>query len=125
MTALPLFRKKRPEAKGTESSAPQSGAQSAGRPGGAIRDDPLLRAHVTEKATKMQSDNSYTFVVRKTAAKAAIRRAVEEKYGVKVESVNTANISGKRIRFRGRMFSRAGFKKAMVTLRAGDKIELT
>ncbi len=85
----------------------------------------LQRPVITEKSSKLQEDsNQYTFLVQKGSNKITIRKAIEEKYGVKVASVNTMNYRGhtKRVgRFVGR---KSDFKKAVVTLRGKDeKIE--
>ncbi len=82
---------------------------------------------LTEKGTT-QSDrfNQYTVVADKRANKVQIRKAVEELFKVKVTAVNTLNVSGKARRQRTKQ---AGFspawKKAIVTLKKGDKIVLT
>ncbi|KPJ50415.1 50S ribosomal protein L23 [candidate division TA06 bacterium DG_26] len=78
---------------------------------------------ITEKATKLKEENKYLFKVHKTAGKLQIKKAVEEIFKVKVESVNTQRVKGKRKRlgrFEGR---RPDWKKALVKLREG-KIEL-
>jgi large subunit ribosomal protein L23 len=88
----------------------------------------LLKPIVTEKMTK-QGDkfNRYGFVVDKNANKLQIRKAVEELYGVTVESVNTMRYGGK-VKTRN---TKSGFlvgktaasKKAVVTLAEGNKID--
>jgi len=90
--------------------------------------DILLKPIVTEKMTK-QGDkfNRYGFVVAKNANKLQIRKAVEELYGVTVNSVNTVRYGGK-IKTRN---TKSGFlvgktaavKKAVVTLAEGNKID--
>lgn len=82
---------------------------------------PLL----TEEST-LQTDtrNQYTFRVDSRATKPQIRDAVEKLFNVKVVSVNTMNYGGK-MRQRGRILGRRpNWKKAIVTLRTGDSIEL-
>lgn len=87
--------------------------------------DIIIRPVVTEKSVNLaQQQNKYTFYVSKQATKIDIKKAVEELFKVKVLAVNTAIIKGKpkRVgRFRGRKPDR---KKAIVTLRPGDKIEI-
>jgi len=88
----------------------------------------LLKPIVTEKMTK-QGDkfNRYGFVVAKSANKLQIRKAVEELYGVTVDSVNTMRYAGK-VKTRN---TKSGFlvgktaalKKAVVTLAEGNKID--
>lgn len=90
--------------------------------------DILIKPIITEKMTEAGDDfNQYGFVVSKKANKIQIRKAVEEMYGVTVESVNTMRYRGKS---RSR-YTRAGiikgkensFKKAVVTLAEGDTID--
>jgi len=88
----------------------------------------LLKPIVTEKMTK-QGDkfNRYGFVVAKSANKLQIRKAVEELYGVTVDSVNTMRYAGK-IKTRntksGLLVGKtASLKKAVVTLAEGNKID--
>ncbi len=90
--------------------------------------DILLKPIVTEKMTK-QGDkfNRYGFVVAKSANKLQIRKAVEELYGVTVDSVNTLRYGGK-IKTRntksGLLVGKtAALKKAVVTLAEGNKID--
>ena len=88
----------------------------------------LLKPIVTEKMTK-QGDkfNRYGFVVAKSANKLQIRKAVEELYGVTVDSVNTMRYGGKvktRNTKSGMLVGKtAGLKRAVVTLAEGNKID--
>ncbi|MEM7072302.1 MAG: 50S ribosomal protein L23 [Pseudomonadota bacterium] len=85
----------------------------------------VIRAPViTEKATLMGQDNRYAFKVAPNADKLAIKQAVEQLFGVKVQTVNTVRIKGKQKRFRGRVGVRPDYKKAFVTLRQGDSIDM-
>ena len=80
---------------------------------------------ITEKATILREGNKYAFRVDSKANKIQIRQAVEEIFTVKVESVRTVKVPSKPKRqglYQGR---RAGWKKAYVTLKAGDSIEIT
>jgi large subunit ribosomal protein L23 len=86
--------------------------------------DVIERPHVTEKATTASEYNKVVFRVRADADKATIKRAVEQVFGVKVEKVNTINIQGKTKRFRGTVGKRADLRKAVVTLAAGETIDL-
>ena len=90
--------------------------------------DILLKPIVTEKMTKQgDSLNHWGFIVQKTANKIQIKKAVENMYGVTVESVNTMRYSGKpRSRFTktGRVSGNTNsFKKAIITLVKEDKID--
>lgn len=84
----------------------------------------LRRPIVTEKTTfQKEDDNQVVFRVRRDANKIEIRKAVEELLGVKVTSVNTSIVRGK-VKRMGRNFGkRANWKKAVVTLAAGEEVE--
>ena len=81
----------------------------------------LLR---TEKATLQALQNQYLFNVKKDANKIQIRRAVEEIYKVKVDAVNTQVMAGKLKRVRQQQGITPDWKKAVVTLKPGQKIDL-
>jgi len=88
----------------------------------------LLKPIVTEKMTKDGDKfNRYGFVVARSANKIQIRKAIEELYGVTVESVNTIRYGGKvktRNTKSGVLVGKtAAFKKAVVTLAEGNKID--
>lgn len=85
----------------------------------------ILKPHITEKSTIMKEGlNQYVFEVARTASKIEIRNAVQELLGVKVAAVHTVNYSGKNVRFGLKRGRRADWKKAIVTLKAGEKIAL-
>lgn len=79
----------------------------------------------TEKATLLLPDNKYIFWVDKRANKIQIKKAVEEIYKVKVASVNTTMQRGKLRRVRYIQGKSADWKKALVSLKEGSKIEVT
>lgn len=79
----------------------------------------------TEKGTTLEPERKYLFRVAHNANKVAIKRAVEEIYNVKVQSVNTSVVPGKIKRVRQQEGSTTAWKKAVVTLRQGQKIEVT
>lgn len=79
---------------------------------------------VSEKAQDIQSKNQYTFLIDVSANKNAVREEVERRYGVKVIKTNIVQIKGKPKRFRNIIGTRSKIKKATVTLKAGDKIEV-
>ncbi|KKM12670.1 50S ribosomal protein L23 [Clostridiales bacterium PH28_bin88] len=84
----------------------------------------LLKPVVSEKSTGLMQDNKYTFIVDKRANKVEIKRAVEELFRVTVLNVNTLTVRGKKRRqgrFEGITPER---KKAVVTLKPGDKIQI-
>lgn len=84
----------------------------------------IIRPLITEKISNLQEvENKVAFVVDRSANKIEIRKAVEEKFDVKVKKVATINVKGKvkRLgRFEGR---RSHWKKAVVTLKEGFKID--
>lgn len=78
----------------------------------------------TEKSTLYEPQSKYLFLVAKSANKIQIKRAVEEAYKVKVKNVNTLISRGKMKRVRYQIGKTPDFKKAMVTLKEGQKIEV-
>ena len=88
--------------------------------------DVLVRPLITEKSTRLLELGQYSFEVHREANKIQIRQAVEEIFGVTVLNVNTMNRAGKRKRNRktGGWASRANQKRAIVSLAAGDSIEI-
>ena len=87
----------------------------------------IKTVRLTEKGTKQaEKFNQYTIVADPRANKTQIRQAVQELFKVKVVKVNTLNVRGK---FRRQRTAQAGqapnWKKALITLKAGDKISLT
>lgn len=79
----------------------------------------------TEKGTMLEKSNQYLFHVASFANKIEIRNAIEEIYKVKVKNVNTSIVRGKLKRVRTQQGSTTPWKKAVVTLKEGDKIETT
>ncbi|OIO80050.1 MAG: 50S ribosomal protein L23 [Candidatus Omnitrophica bacterium CG12_big_fil_rev_8_21_14_0_65_43_15] len=79
----------------------------------------------TEKSTHLQPLNKYLFKVDTDATKIEIKKAVETVYKVKVDSVNTVNMPGKLKRVRYKAGYTSDWKKAIVTLKAGSKIDMT
>jgi large subunit ribosomal protein L23 len=84
----------------------------------------LVRPVVTEKSTRMQEENKFTFEVTLTANRAQVKQAVEKLFEVKVKNVNMIRTPGKRRRFGRRQTQGPERKKAVVTLQPGDKIGL-
>ena len=86
----------------------------------------ILSPIITEKTTKLTEVNQVAFKVPLTATKSEIKQAVEELFPkVKVTAVNTIVQKGKKKIFRGRRGERSDVKKAIVTLREGDAIDVT
>ena len=83
----------------------------------------LRRPLVTEKNTILQALNKYAFEVAKEANKPQIKQAVEKAFKVEVTTVNVTKVSGKTRRVGKRLVQTAPWKKAIVTLKPGNKIE--
>ena len=87
--------------------------------------DIIKRPIITEQSMDQVADKKYTFEVAKSANKIQIKKAVEEIFKVKVQSVTTANFMGKTKRMGVHVGKRADWKKAVVKLTADSKtIEL-
>lgn len=85
----------------------------------------LQRPIITEKATMLTGENKYTFQVERRANKLQIKEAVEAAFDVRVTAVNVMNVKGKRRRLGRRSPGKSpDWKKAIVTLAAGDTIQL-
>jgi large subunit ribosomal protein L23 len=86
----------------------------------------IIRAPViTEKATNVSEHNQVIFRVPLTATKREVKAAIEGLFNVEVSAVNTIRVSGKLKRFHGRLGRRSDYKKAIVTLGAGQRIDVT
>lgn len=90
----------------------------------------IKRLVITDKAVKMNLPKKghaplpkYVFLVKDSANKNEIKKAVKELYRVDVTQVNTINIPGRMKRGRVGMVKESGYKKAVVTLKQGQKIE--
>ena len=86
--------------------------------------DVLIAPVVSEKTYGLLDDNKYTFVVRPDANKTEIRIAVEQIFGVKVTAVNTLNRKGKARRTRNGLGKRKDTKRAIVSVAAGQSIDI-
>lgn len=84
----------------------------------------LLKPTITEKSTIMQETGKYTFEVAPGANKVQVKEAVEKCFNVTVLDVNISKLHGKRKRYGPRIAKQPDIKKAVVTLEAGDRINL-
>lgn len=84
----------------------------------------LRRPLITEKNTMLQTQGKYAFEVAGKANKPQIKQAVEKAFNVKVTAVNVMTVPGKERRIGRRVVLTPSWKKAVVTLQSGDKIEL-
>ncbi len=84
----------------------------------------IVRPIISEHSYDMMSENKYTFEVAKAANKVEIAQAIEAIFDVKVVKVNVINVKSKPKRVRYQKGLTRSWKKAMVTLKEGDSIEL-
>ncbi len=83
----------------------------------------LRRPLITEKNTMLQAQGKYAFEIAKEANKPQVKQAVEKAFKVKVLAVNVMTVPGKTRRVGRRQVLTQSWKKAIVTLKPGDKIE--
>ena len=86
--------------------------------------DTIISPAITEKATSLSEFNKVVFKVHKTANKKSIKKSVEKIFKVNVTKINVINLKGKTKFVRGRKSSKPGYKKAIVTLKKGQSIDL-
>ena len=84
----------------------------------------IVRPIITEHSYDMMEANTYTFEVAKSSNKIEIAQAIEAIFNVDVVKVNTLNVKAKPKRMRGKAGLTRTWKKAMVTLKEGDTIEI-
>ena len=86
--------------------------------------DTIVSPAVTEKATALSEFNKMVFRVHKGASKNSIKKSIEKIFKVNVIKINTINLRGKTKLVKGKKSSRPGYKKAIVTLKKGQSIDL-
>ena len=84
----------------------------------------LVKPTITEKSTILQEAGKYTFEIAPKANKVEVKEAVEKNFNVTVQDVNISKLRGKRKRYGPRMVKQPDVKKAVVTLKQGDRINL-
>jgi large subunit ribosomal protein L23 len=84
----------------------------------------ILRPIISEKSYRLIEQNRYTFEVAKTSNKTQIAQAISEIFGVTVTNVNTMNVTGKPRRLRFSKGKTRDWKKAVVTLKQGDSLDI-
>jgi large subunit ribosomal protein L23 len=87
--------------------------------------DVIVAPHITEKATLLSDHNAVVFRVANGASKPQIKAAVEAIFGVSVTGVNTIVQKGKTKKWKGTPYTKSDVKKAIVTLAAGQTIDIT
>ena len=86
--------------------------------------DTIISPIITEKATSLSSFNKIIFKVDKGANKRSIKRSIEKTFKVNVIKINTVNIKGKNKLVRNKKAFKSGYKKAIITLKKGQSIDL-
>tara|TARA_Y100000590_G_scaffold219552_1_gene248632 strand:- start:168 stop:461 length:294 start_codon:yes stop_codon:yes gene_type:complete len=85
----------------------------------------IISPTITEKATSLSEFNKVVFKVHKGANKKTIKRSIEKIFKVNVIKINTINLKGKTKIVRNRKSNKPGYKKAIVTLKKGQSIDLS
>ena len=86
--------------------------------------DTIISPNITEKSTLLSEYNKIVFKVQKKANKKSIKKSIEKIFKVNVIKINTINLKGKNKIVQGRKSSKPGYKKAIVTLKKGQSIDL-
>ena len=87
--------------------------------------DKILSPIVTEKSTNLSEQNKIVFKVNKHANKDSIKRSIEKIFKVNVIKINTINLKGKTKIVRGKKTKKPNLKKAIITLKKGQSIDLS
>ena len=87
--------------------------------------DTIISPTITEKATSLSEFNKVVFKVHRKANKKSIKKSIEKIFKVNVVKVNTINLKGKTKMVRGKKTSKPGYRKAIVTLKKGQSIDLS
>ena len=86
--------------------------------------DTVISPNITEKSTSLSELNKVVFKVHKGASKNSIKKSIEKIFKVNVIKVNTINLKGKTKLVRNKKAYKSGYKKAIVTLKKGQNIDL-
>jgi len=86
--------------------------------------DTIISPNITEKSTSLSQFNKIVFKVDKNADKQRIKKSIEKTFKVNVIKINTVNIKGKNKLVRNKKAFKPGYKKAIVTLKKGQSIDL-
>ena len=87
--------------------------------------DSIIHPIITEKATGLSEQNKVIFKVRNDASKKSIKKNIEKIFKVNVTKINIINLKSKKKMKQGRLAIKTGYKKAIVTLKKGQSIDLT
>ncbi len=86
--------------------------------------DTIISPNITEKSTALSEFNKIVFKVHKGATKSSIKKSIEKTFKVNVMKINTINFKGKTKLVRNKKTSKPGYKKAIITLKKGQSIDL-
>ena len=86
--------------------------------------DTIISPNVTEKSTSLSEYNKIVFKVQKNATKNVIKKSIEKIFKVNVVKINTINLKGKTKIVRNKKTFKPGYKKAIITLKKGQSIDL-
>jgi len=86
--------------------------------------DTIISPNVTEKSTSLSEHNKIVFKVQRKASKSSIKKSIEKIFKVKVIKINTINLKGTSKMVRNKKAFIPGYKKAIVTLKKGQSIDL-
>jgi large subunit ribosomal protein L23 len=86
--------------------------------------DTIISPNITEKSTALSEFNKIVFKVHKGATKSSIKKSIEKTFKVNVMKINTINFKGKTKLVRNKKTSKSGYKKAIITLKKGQSIDL-
>jgi len=86
--------------------------------------DTIISPNITEKSTTLSEFNKVVFKVDKGASKNSIKKSIEKIFKVNVIKINTINLKGKTKIVRNKRAYKSGYKKAIVTLKKGQNIDL-
>ena len=86
--------------------------------------DTIVSPNITEKSTSMSEFNKVVFRVHNGASKNSIKKSIEKIFKVNVIKINTINLRGKTKIVKGKKSNKPGYKKAIVTLKKGQSIDL-
>ena len=85
----------------------------------------IIKPHVAEKSTMLNERGVYVFKVKPNANKVMVRQEIKKMYGKAPVKVNIVSLPSKKVFVRGKHGIKSGFKKAIVYLKKGEKIEIT
>lgn len=117
---MAIFKKTTKEAKATKAVATKKKTET--KLGDRV--NAIVRPHITEKAAILAEKGTYVFEVARDTNKIEIAKAIEAIYKVTPVRVNIVNLPNTRVFVRGKNGVKSGVRKALVTLKSGDKIEI-